>query len=598
MEHQKETRILSWSFFFFVVLTLLVTWPLVLHFTERVPGYYKADNYEYLWKMWWFKHTLIETQQNPLFAPHIFYPQGFSLAHAELTPLHTILGLPLIWAWGEIPTYNFFALLSYLISGWVTFLLVYRLTTNVWAGVFAGVLFALSPYHHVRYGGILPLMAIQGIPIFFYGLENWAQTFTIRWAAITALGFIVAAWASPYYAAGLALLAPVYVLARIRISLAFFRSKQTWTSLGLMLALVIIFVVPVAWPYLQLGKQIDLEIPLDEVDFWSASLTDYLVPTGVHPLWGTFVRERLLSVPVEFEQISLEFVLGVGYLALLFAFYGWKFGRHPAIKGMLWFTLVATLFSFGPRLHLGRHPIVIPASENLVNQFHALMNFIGGHLFGRETYTLLETTGITIPLPALLIRWMIPFFSGMRAWNRFAVFVSFGISVLAGIGFARYIERELKPQSKSLSYQRIMILIFIGLAIFELWPARIPLQPVESRPVDEWLATQLGQFNLMELPLNSALSAPQMQYTRYHGKNIAYGYGTYFPIWYRQQYPELGNCPSSACLTRLQSWQVKYILLNRDALEPTSTLEFQLDSSGALTRIAEFEAIVVYQLLP
>jgi len=55
---------------FFVVLALLATWPLVLHFNDLVPGWAVADNYEYLWKMWWFKHTLLETRQNLLSALH------------------------------------------------------------------------------------------------------------------------------------------------------------------------------------------------------------------------------------------------------------------------------------------------------------------------------------------------------------------------------------------------------------------------------------------------------------------------------------------------------------------------------------------------
>jgi len=101
---------------FFCLLTVAVTWPLVLRFSSQVPGWYIADNYEYLWKMWWFKHALLDLHQNPLIAPQLFYPQGFELAHAELSPLLTVVSLPLTWLWGEIPTYNLLSFLSFVVA--------------------------------------------------------------------------------------------------------------------------------------------------------------------------------------------------------------------------------------------------------------------------------------------------------------------------------------------------------------------------------------------------------------------------------------------------------------------------------------------------
>jgi len=134
------------------------------------------------------------------------------------------------------------------------------------------------------------------------------------------------------------------------------------------------------------------------------------------------------------------------------------------------------------------------------------------------------------------------------------------------------------------------------LVIFELWPGKIPLQPIQPRPVDRWLAEQPSKFTIMELPLTSALSAPQMLYTRYHDKRISFAYGTYFPYWYREQYPELKECPGNACIERLQEWDVRFLLLNREALSRESQLEADLDDSEALVRIGAFDGIIVYEL--
>jgi len=584
---------------YFCLLTLAVTWPLALHGSSRVPGWYVADNYEYLWKMWWFKHALLDLHRSPLVAPHIFYPQGFALAHAELTPLHTVLGLPLTWAVGEIATYNIFAALSFVISGWATYLLVWDLTGRDWAGMLAGTLFTLAPYHLVRYGGILPLMSVQGIPVFFLGMQRWLIDRRLRWAGLAALGFLLAIWSSTYYGFGLALLGTLYLLLQLRQSDS---TQGTWQFAAVLAVAAAAATASVAWPYWQLSREIPLVVPLEEVDFWSASPTDYLLPAGLHPIWGSFVRERLLSVPAEYPQIALDFVLSPGWLALLFALYGAKHARGRHTRAFLWLVAAAGVLSFGPRLHLGRHPLLIPAPGGLVEGWNQLLSLVGARLPAEESYAPLAAPGITLPLPGLLLRWLLPPLQGMRAWNRFAVFVSFGISVLAGLGCAAWLKQEVGPEGLPGHRAGRRIdragAVLLALAVFELWPGTIPLQPIEPRAVDRWLAQQPGEFTIMELPVGSALSAPQMLYTRYHGKRTAFAYGTYFPIWYRKSFPELADCPQAACLDRLREWEVRYLLLNQEALEPDSQLASALDRAPALRRVTQVGHIVVYQLLP
>jgi hypothetical protein len=586
---------------FFTLVALIASWPLILHIADRIPGWFIADNYEYLWKMWWFKHAIADVHQNPLFAPHIFYPQGFPLAHAELSPLHTVIGLPITLLLGEIPSYNLFGLLTFVLSGWATYNLVFRWTKNFWAGLLAGVIFILSPYHMVRYGGILPAAAIQGIPVFFLGIDAWVHSRRYRWIGVAGLGFLLAAWAYVYYAAGLLMLAPIYVLARAKSLPSLFKDRKTWIGLLLLVFVLFLILVPLALPYLDLMRQADLRISLDEVDFWSASPTDYLVPPGLHPLWGSWVRERLLLVSSEYPQIALEFVLGIGFLTLLLAIYGWRNARGPHRRAVAVLTLTAFVLSLGPRLHFGRHPIVIPASDAVADGFNRTMDQIGLWLPSHESYSpLAADDGLSIPLPALLLRWLLPPLKGMRAWNRFAVFAGFGLALLAGLGYHAWspqLAGSIDRKPRRLSRRRAAGMLIIALAIFELWPGSIPLQPVEPRPVDLWLAEQPGEFSIMQLPLTSALSAPQMLYTRYHGKRTTFAYGTYFPYWYREQFPQLERCPEPACLELLRDWDVRYVLLNLSDKPNGPILEQQLDQVDGLRRVTQLQNIVIYQLL-
>jgi hypothetical protein len=580
---------------FFLLLAVIVTWPLILHMRDRVPGWMISDNYEYLWKMWWFKHTLIDLHTNPLIAPNILYPQGFPLAFAEITPLHTIVGLPLTLLLGEITTYNLFALASFVFAGWAVYLLVFHWTGNYWAGLFSGILFALCPYHIARYGVILPLMSIEGLPVFLLGVELWLHSRKPGWIALAGLGYLLAAWSSIYYAFGLLLFGPLYLFVRLRGRKERISTRKTMIHLAALLVLVAVITIPLAMPYLSLGSTYKLTIPLQDTDFWSASPTDYLLPSGLNQICGTWVMRNALGIPGAYFGIALEFVIAAGFTAILFAFYAWKKYIGIEKKALLIMIAAALLLSFGTTLHIGRHPLVLPAPQAAVDFYNRAMEDIGKWLPAHESFAPLATSGITIPLPALFLRWLIPPLTGMRGWNRFAVFVSLGLALLAGLGFAAWLKSEVMPKSSRFK-TGFAAIAFLALATFEFWPQPVPLQPVGPRPLDLWLAAQPDQGPIMILPLTSALSAREMLYTRYHGKPVAFAYGTYVAYWYRDQYPEMENCPEAQCLDRLRSWGVSYVILNLDDPSQGTDLEDRMDHSPGLERIIRIDNYVVYRL--
>ena len=48
----------------YLVLSLALTYPLVLHFTTHVLGSatWAFDEYTFLWNMWWFKYSIFDLQ--------------------------------------------------------------------------------------------------------------------------------------------------------------------------------------------------------------------------------------------------------------------------------------------------------------------------------------------------------------------------------------------------------------------------------------------------------------------------------------------------------------------------------------------------------
>jgi hypothetical protein len=112
----------------------------------------------------------------------------------------------------------------------------------------------------------------------------------------------------------------------------------------------------------------------------------------------------LLGVPAEYAQLGLEFVLGVGFISLLFTLFGLRHARHPARSGFLLITLTVMVLSWGPRLHVARHPLLIPARQETQAAFNAFLDRLGNSLPTCEVYPFEGDRGLAIPLPALFLR--------------------------------------------------------------------------------------------------------------------------------------------------------------------------------------------------
>jgi hypothetical protein len=136
------------------------------------------------------------------------------------------------------------------------------------------------------------------------------------------------------------------------------------------------------------------------------------------------------------------------------------------------------------------------------------------------------------------------------------------------------------------------------LVLFEFYTGPQTLIRVEPRPVDRWLAQQPGDFAIVQMPLKVALSGPQMLYTRYHGKSIVGGYGTYLPILFEEEYPELARFPSDSSLNRLEAWPVRFVLVDRKDLADHPGLDDAMSRQPRLGRVTTEGTVDVYEIVP
>ncbi len=100
----------------FVALSVVLTYPLARDLDSRILGSpAPGDNFEYLYKVWWFKHALFDLHVSPFFNAGMFYPFGYPVTLSETTVANTIPALPLTLLFGEVVAYNLTMLASFVL---------------------------------------------------------------------------------------------------------------------------------------------------------------------------------------------------------------------------------------------------------------------------------------------------------------------------------------------------------------------------------------------------------------------------------------------------------------------------------------------------
>lgn len=570
----------------YILLTLIFTYPLILNLSTHVLGDSKLDNFEYVWKMWWVPHALFERGISPFFHPDIYVPFGYPLAYGEISPIHTFGMMPFTLLLGEIVSYNLAALGSFVLTGWATYALARRWIRSIvhdddkggsrtaptqptlqhieanqvndglllfLAAFFAGGAFAFCAYRMQKLTGHLPLFDTQWLVLALLTFDLWLEKRKLRDASLTGVFISLSALSSWYYAFMLALLLPVYALFRVESLRGLITDRRSYMALFIVLVVVTVLCVPFLIPYLQLNTEGATVVPLDEAAFWAASPTDYFMPNPHHPLWGEAIQRIMWPFP---SPMMTEFLISIGWVTLILTLFAWRAAKGKRWRALKALVAAAFILSLGPYLYLSRLPL-------------------------------------NIPMPVYFLREVLPFADSIRSWGRFSVFVMLGCSLLAGAGLVLGLG-TLKPRVRT-----IAAVVALALMLFAAWIGPFPQTKVEPRPVDLWLAEQQDESPIMEYPMAEALSGPAMLYTRYHGKPVVFGYGTYLPLLYRQRHPELFTFPDDAALNQLEAWGVNYVLITVPALSYDRS--FTMDDVTAQPRLHHVTTVgdvAVYELLP
>ena len=571
--------------FLFVVLSLVLTYPLALHLADAVED--RQDALLNVWITAWDGHQLLNDPLD-LFDANIFHPYPRTLAYSELLLGNGLLALPVTAATGNsVLGYNVALLLSFVLSGLGMYLLVLRLTGSPGAGLVAGTIFCFSAYRMTNLAQA-QLLTTQWMPFALLAFLQLMRQPKARYVATFVLFFCLQALSSFYYAILLAMAVAGLVIWQFAAWIWLRARGGTRDDLGVgrvalyvMVAVVlcVMTLLPFALPYFQVQRELGFERSLADNEPFSASLRQYLMVPPGSVLLGRWLPSDDTPIGGGYPVDALF----PGFVALALSLWGLVRGRGRKrnMPYMRWFFLLLALasavLSFGPRLYLA------PG----------------------------QPAGPEITLPYAWLYAVVPGFKALRAPVRFDALVMLSLAVLAGCGLAAIIENRRvgghREGRRAPALARIGVLLAVALVVLEclVWPAaQAELVPVngEVPPVYGWLAGQ-GEEPLLELPMAFTPGGPQLDYqylSTYHWRTTPDGYSGFVPPKHGQVVYEMERFPSERAVSLLQALGVRHVVVHtqRYPVARWQEMEDALSETAELALVKTFGADRVYEVVP
>lgn len=465
-------------------MTVLMTYPLVLHLGAAIPGD-GFDGWQNYWNLWWVKSAVLDLHQSPYFTTYLYHPIGYSLQFHTLNVFNALLTLPVQLGLGVTISYNFVVLFSFSIGGYGTYLLALHVlgaresVSDHLIAFLAGVIFTFSPFHFAHLLGHMQVISLEWLPFYALVLVKALESQRLRLSLRVLLPtvFLVLAGLCDWYFI-------LYLLIFTAIFLGYRMVSQRQVAeplliTGLIVLLSAVLLSPLLVPIVveALRSPSCLLSPFRTTARLSADLLAFVVPNEFHPLWGR-AATRLSQA---FTSSTSERMVFAGYIPLALAGYAlWR--RRRATRFWLIGGLVFFVLSLGPYLHVG----------------------------GRQ---------LPVPLPYLALYRLPLCIDIARSVSRFDVMVMLSVAIVAALGLQRLLVSF--PESR----RRVLAVAAIALVCFEFLPVPYPLSEVWVPSFYQALARDNERYAILELPMNRDRPA-HLLYQTVHRKPIISGYVT------------------------------------------------------------------------
>jgi hypothetical protein len=555
----------------YLVVALLMTCPLILHFNDGLGGSH-GDNLIFIWDRWWLRKAW-EEGHNPYFTPYMFYPNGPLLFFHSMSWLNVLTWIALEPLVGEMGSYNLSILANLVLCGLSASALLRYLGVGKGTAFVGGLIYAYYPHHMSSVMKQPNLASVQWLPLYTLFLIRatrggkyttgllaglfLALTALSDWHLLTMAGILTTLWL-------------VYSLVRERKTWGWY-SLRNLALAGIVLALV---TGPLLFPmvrYMIGGSRIE-EIMAEQDVLYQADLLAYLVPSRFHPVfepllnlnsfyWSHFLHNR------NWQAFPGYTVLGLlGYVVI-------RRSHRSAFWAFL--ALVLWALALGPYLR------------------------VAGHLVRG------------IPLPYQLVA-DLPFVRALRAPDRLNAILALPVSVPAAFSVSDLLTKTRQRWNWGGLAVGGTTALLGCLILFEYLVVPFPLAQPRVSPFYESLRSEDGQFALFDVPTGWGASRHYMYYQTVHHRPIVEGHvsrpigdvyrffrkvplltrvGEYDKEW-KLDLPDI-----SRQLSALADANVRYLIVHKDLLRTEDQLMGWLDWI-TLRPCYEDEQILVYSTRP
>jgi hypothetical protein len=326
----------------YCLLTIALTWPLVLHPGSRVPndlGDSLLNTFLLAWNSrvvpftaeWWNLPQFYPTEGVTAFSEHLL---GLS-----------VIATPVIWVTDNaLLGYNAAFFLSFLFCALGAHALCYELTRRHDISIVAGIAYGFSPYRMSQLSHVQVLSAYW-IPLTLLGLHAFLRRGQWRWAVLFAVSWWLQSLANGYLLFFLSVLIGLWLI-------WFVVARRRWKDLAKILvawcAAALAF-APVAVGYLKWQGRYGFRRWPDEIQAFSADVASVLTASSNLRLWGelNFVDRPESQLFPGVTLIALVFA-GVVLAWLAAARLGMQRLRLPRVFLALAILIAATPGWFGP----------------------------------------------------------------------------------------------------------------------------------------------------------------------------------------------------------------------------------------------------------
>src|SRR5688500_5987730 len=146
-------------------LSVVWTWPLVLHFSDHIPGP-GGDNYNFLWNLWWMRKALSAPELEFFQSTHLFSPFGIDLIRHPHAALQGYVSAAALGGFSIIASGNLYVLVSVFLNAACAYALAFDLNRQRQAALLAGIAFGGSPYVAALLLGHFELLTAWVVPLF------------------------------------------------------------------------------------------------------------------------------------------------------------------------------------------------------------------------------------------------------------------------------------------------------------------------------------------------------------------------------------------------------------------------------------------------